>query len=136
MGLLDGDLAQSIYDGFKGRLLTGIIRQEAVPVSGGLDGKGDPVELTPADTAIEGFYEDYDAMYLARSGLPKESVKVSIFAKSAPTIIPKRDDKVRLDQAGVETWYQLRRVQTDPAKALWTCPDAFVISAPDEDPAT
>jgi hypothetical protein len=130
MALLEGDLAQAIYDGFKGRLLRGVIRQFQSSESGSLDEYGDPIDLAPVDTAIEGFVEDYDAMYLARAGLPENSIKVNIFAKSAPSITPTRDDLVRFDRAGVSTWYQLRRVQTDPALAMWTCPDAFEIEDP------
>ena len=130
MGMLDGDLAQSIYDGFRGVLLAGIIRQRAVPDSGGLDAHGDPLDLTPTDTELEGYFENYDSMYLARSGLPADSVKVAIFAKSCPAIIPTKDDLVKLTRGGVDRWFQLRRVQTDPAQALWECPDAFEIEEP------
>jgi hypothetical protein len=130
-GILDGSLADAIYAGFKGRLLTGLIRQSEPPVSGALDALGDPIDLATTDTAIEGFYEDYDSAYLARAGIPGDSVKVSIFAKSAPDIEPGKDDIVKLVQAGSALWFQVRRVQTDPAKALWVLPDAFRIPDPD-----
>lgn len=130
MGILDGSLAQSIYDGFKGKLLSGIIRQEVAPESGALDDLGDPIDLASTDTTIEGFTENYDALYISRSGLPKDSIKVNIFAKSCDGITPTRDNLVRFEQAAVSTWYQLRRVQIDPAGALWQCPDAFEVPAP------
>lgn len=131
MGLLDGPLAESIYQGFKGKLLTGSIRQRAPAESTALDEYGDPLDLIPTETDIEGFAENYDALYLARSGLPTDSVKVNFFAKSAPGITPSTDDLVRLRQAGVDTWYQLRRVKIDPAGVLWECPDAFEVAAPE-----
>lgn len=130
MGLLDGDLAQSIYDGFKGRLSTGVIRQSEVPTSGALDQYGDPADLATTDTALEGFFEEYDAMYITRAGIPKDSVKVNIFAKSCPGITPRKGNLVKLTRGGVDRWFQLRRVQTDPAQALWTCPDAYEIGTP------
>lgn len=128
MGLLDGDLAQAIYDGFKGRLLSGIIRQRTT--SGGLDSYGDPVGQSSSDSTIEGFVEEYDDSYIANAGIPKDSIKVNIFAKSADGVRPSRDDIVRFDRGATSTWYQLRRVKTDPAEALWVCPDAFEIEAP------
>lgn len=130
MGLLDGDLAESIFRGFKGRLLAGILRQRAVPDSGALDALGDPEDLAQVDTSLEGFFEDYDAAYIARAALPKDSVKVCIFAKSCPDVTPTKDDLVRLTRAGIAYWFQLRRVQSDPASALWECPDAFRIPEP------
>ncbi len=130
-GFLEGSLAESIYKGFKGKLLTGSIRQRVPAESSSLDEYGDPQAIVPTETPIEGFAENYDALYLARAGLPKDSVKVNFFAKSAPGVRPGKDDLVRLQQASVDTWYQLRRVKIDPAGALWECPDAFVISAPE-----
>lgn len=131
MGILDGTLADQIYKGFKGKLLTGSIRQRSALASTALDSYGDPIDLDAVETDCEGFTEDYDSLYRARAGLPEDSVKVCIFAKSCPGVRPTKDDVVRLRQAGSDTWYQLRRVQTDPATALWECPDAFVIPAPD-----
>lgn len=134
MGILDGEIASSIYAGFKGKLLSGLIRQRAVPDSGALDDRGDPIDIATTETMLEGFYEDYDASYLARSGLPQDSVKVNIFAKSCPDVTPGRDDLVKLTRAGVEHWFQLRRVRTDPAVALWECIDAFAIPEPESAP--
>lgn len=130
MGLLDGGLATSIYRGFKGRLLSGEIRQYVAPQSGGHDEFGDPAAtLVPVDTAIEGFTEDYDDAYAARAGIPGTDFKVNIFAQSAPAITPGKDDTGYFTRAGVKEWFQLREVRTDPAKALWTC-QAFSIPEP------
>ena len=130
MGMLDGDLATSIFDGFRGRLSVGLLRKRAVPESGGLDARGDPIDTVPTDKPIEGFYEDLDSAYMARAGLPADSVKVNIFAQSCPGVVPGRDDVVKLTRASVDHWFQLRRVQIDPAGALWVCPDAFEIPEP------
>lgn len=132
MGLLDGELATSIYDGFKGRLLTGTIRQRTVPDSGALDANGDPVDLASTDVSLEGFFDNYDLAYMKRASLPDDSVKVCIFAKSCPDTTPTRDDIVRMRRAGIDYWFQLRRVMIDPAGALWECPDAFEIPAPED----
>lgn len=130
-GILDGSLADAIYKGFKGKLLTGSIRQLVTPESGGLDSFGDPQDGVPVYTALEGFAEDYDDAFRARAGIPQTDVKVNVFAKSIPGIVPSKDDIVRLRQAGVDTWYQLRRAKIDPAGALWEC-QAFVVPEPDD----
>lgn len=129
MGLLDYDLATQIYAGFKGRLLTGLIRQYSAPQSGALDSHGDPIDLAPVDTAIEGFTEGYDDAYRARAAIPSLDLKVNIFAKSCPGITPGKDNIVKFTRDGVGEWYQLRRAQTDPATALWVC-QAFAIPEP------
>lgn len=120
MGLLDGDLANEIYEGFKGELLTGIFRQAVPTVSGGLDRYGDDAAPdVPVDTDCEGWTEFYSAAFAARSGIPDTDVQVNIFSASMPGITPTPDDIVRLDRAGVSTWYQVRKKATDPAQAVW-----------------
>lgn len=126
MALLTGDLANQVFAAFKGKLLFGLIRQFSAPISGGLDSYGDAIETVPTDTAIQGFVEDYSAYYRATAGIPATDIRVNIFAKSAPAIVPGRDDKVQMN--GV--WYQLRAVTTDPATAMWTC-QAFPIPSPE-----
>lgn len=130
MGILDGDLAASIYEGFAGELLTGTIRNYTTPESGALDQYGDPVELATVSSSIEGFVENYDAAYRMRAGIPETDMKVNWFAKSAPGIVPVQDSIISMVQAGAATWYQVRRVMADPALALWTC-QSFVIPDPD-----
>lgn len=130
MGFLDGPLAESIYQGFKGKLLSGVIRQRAPAQSTALDEYGDPLDLIPTETTIEGFTEDYDDAFRAKAGIPLTDLKVNFFGKSAPGITPGKDDIVRFTQAGVDTWYQLRRAKVDPAGALWVC-QAFQIAAPE-----
>lgn len=129
MGLLDGNLATAIYKGFKGKLLVGIIRQHTTPDSGSLDALGDPIEIDPVDTAMEGFVDGYSAFYRAQAGIPETDMKVCIFAKSCPSVTPSKDDLVRFTQAGVQTWYQVRAVAVDPALALWEC-QAFEVPEP------
>lgn len=125
MGILDGGLADAVFKGFKGRLLSGVIRQVASPASGSLDDLGDPESGSPIDTACEGFVENYNSFFQAQAGIPKDSIRVLIFAKSCPNNTPGRDDLVRMGA----TWYQLRSIKTDPATALWDC-EAFRIEAP------
>lgn len=129
MGILDGSLADQIYKGFKGKLLKGVLRQNTSPDSTALDSYGDPIDLLPTDTPMEGFVENYDAAYAARAGIPGTDVKVNIFAKSCPGLTPGLDDICKFVQGGVATWYQLRGAKIDPAGALWTC-QAFVIPEP------
>lgn len=124
MALLD-DLAKAVSDAFKGLLLSGVIRQIAYPSSGALDSFGDPVDGLAVETACEGFVEGYSDYYRATAGIPDNDVKVNLFAQSMPGITPGKDDTVMLGA----TWYQIRKVQTDPATAMWTC-QAFIIPEP------
>lgn len=129
MGLLDGDLADSIYRGFKGKLLKGVLRRIEQPTSGALDAHGDRIDASPIDQACEGFTEAYDAAYRQRAGIPATDLKVCIFAASLKGLVPRQDFKVRLDRKRGSQWYQLRGAATDPAEALWVC-QAFEIEAP------
>ena len=127
-GLLDGAIASAVYAGFKGRLLTGTLRQSSAAT---LDDLGDPATPTDTDYPVQGFVDGYSAVFRAQAGIPIEDVRVSIFGKSMPTgVRPGRDDRVRMRQAGVDTWYQLRTAEVDPAGALWEC-QAYAIPAPE-----
>lgn len=128
MGLLDGQLAQAIYNGFKGKLLKGSLRREVLGDSGGLDEFGDPVAPTPVIWTLQGFTDEYSDFFKATAFVPTTDLKVNVFAKSLQ-VRPQKDDKVSFTQAGVVTWYQVRKVATDPATALWVC-QSFVCPAP------
>lgn len=119
MGLLDGQIAAAIYAGFKGKLLKGQLRRVTVSESGGLDDLGDPLARSISYFPFEGFDDGYDAAYMARAGIPIGDSKVSAFAKSLGTR-PQKDDKLELPK-GSGTWYQVRKVDSDPATALWVC---------------
>lgn len=130
MGLLDGGLASSIYSAFKGRLLKGELRREVVPESGTTDDLGDPIDGAPETWPIEGFFENYDALFAARAGIPRTDLKVCFFAESLPDgFEPLQDDKVMLRNHLGEHWFQIRNAETDPAVALWEC-QSFKIRAP------
>jgi hypothetical protein len=129
MALLSNDLAKKVYQGFKGKLLTGIIRQLVVADSAALDEHGDAQDLAPVDTAIEGFDDEYSEYFRRKFSIPDSDVIVNIFVESAPGITPSEDDRVRFDRSGVSQWFQLRKVKVDPARALWVC-GAFRISDP------
>ena len=123
MGILDGDLAKAIYNGFKNKLLKGELRRETP--SGTVDEYGDDVGPSISYTAIQGFTSRYTAFYMAQAGIPDTDLKVNIFAQSAPSLTPNKDDKVTFQSR----WYQLRKVDVDPATALWVC-QAFEIDPP------
>lgn len=132
MGLLDGDLARSIFAGFTGKLLTGALRKVAVAESGALDQRGDPLDSAPALHACEGFTDLYSETFRAAAGIPKGDLKVCIFAESLPAgVIPEIDDKARMDHGGRlgAKWYQIRARDIDPAGALWEC-QSFEIEEP------
>lgn len=121
MGLLDGQIADLVYAGFKGKLLSGTLSKDAP--GGTLDSLGDPTTETTTGYACQGFVDGYSDMYRAQAGIPQEDSKVSIFAKSLPAgVRPGKDDRVTI---GGDIW-QIRNVKTDPATALWEC-QAYVI---------
>lgn len=133
-GLLDGGLARSIYQGFRGKLLKGVIHQLVVPDGTQLDGHGDPETVAPLITKLEGFPEGYSRFTKAQAGIPTTDLKLNIFAASMPGITPAIGNQVRLDRkAGartIATWYQIRGpVEIDPAGVLWVC-QSFEIKAP------
>lgn len=115
MTLLTGDIANRIFAGFQGRLLTGTLRKTQ---AASVNDLGDPVSPTSTDYSCEGFVEEYDEVYRARADIPATDSKVNIFAKSLPDgIEPDQGDKVIMNG---KTWI-IRRARTDPATALWTC---------------
>lgn len=123
MGLLTGDLAKAIYNGFKGKLLNGQLRKESA--IGGLDEFGDPSDTVVEYHRVEGFVDRYSAFFKASAGIPDTDLMVGILAQSIPGIKPSIDDKVKMG----DQWYQIRKVNVDPATALWDC-QSFAIGAP------
>ena len=134
VGLLDGELRQAIWDGFRGRLLKGVLRRYDTPVSGGLDELGDPTDTpAPTDYPIEGFRDEYSRFTKLQSGIPETDYKICIFGGSQPDLTPKAGDLVRFDPATGSYWSRLRGgpggVRIDPAGALWEC-QAFPAEEP------
>lgn len=127
MGMLDGDIAKSIYAGFTGKLLSGEVRRKTRPSSGANDDHGDPVDLDTEIWQIEGFFDDYSRFTRAQAGIPDSTIKACVFAQSAPDWTPHKDDMVRL---GTQ-WSRLAGgpLGIDPAGALWTL-DAEKCEAP------
>lgn len=125
-GLLEGQLAKAIYAGFKNKLLTGTLRRVVPGID--LDDNGDPRDSTIQTWTVQGFTDKYSAFYSAQAGIPDSDLKVCIFAQSIPGVTPTKDDKALFQGK----WYQLRKVGTDPATALWEC-QAFEIPVPGEE---
>jgi hypothetical protein len=117
MGLLDGDLSQSLYQGFKGRLLKGELRRYGG--SDTLDSHGDPEPAPYQSWQIEGYEDDYSAFTRASAGIPDTDFKLCFFAASAnPSgLVPQEGDVANLGRG----WASIRKAATDPAQALWTC---------------
>lgn len=122
-GLLTGKIAKAIFNGFKGKLLKGTLRHDTP--SSTLDDKGDPIAATPTRFSVEGFTDEYSAFYRAKAGIPETDLKVNIFSQSSPGLTPTKDDRVTF--GGV--WYRLRKVNVDPAGALFEC-QSFEIPTP------
>jgi hypothetical protein len=127
MALLDGDLANSIYQGFKDKLLVGEVRRKAAATSGGQDAHGDPIDLDDEVWDVQGFIDTFSRFTRAQAGIPSSIVKVCVFAQSAPDWAPRKDDLVRLGAR----WTRLAGgpLDIDPAGALWTL-DAEEVGAP------
>lgn len=116
MGLLDGQIANAIFNGFKGKLLKGTLRKFVVDQTVGLNTKGDPIAVDPVDYTCEGFVDEYSEFFRAQTGIPDTDCKVCIFAKSLPSgVRPLKDDLAQFQSV----WYVLRSGATDPATALW-----------------
>lgn len=114
MSLLEGQIANQIFNGFKGKLLTGTLTRN-VP-TGATDSNGDAV-TSETNYSCEGFVSSYEETFRARAGIPETDSKVNIFGKSID-VEPKKDDIVTFN-AG-EYW-KVRRVKVDPAGALYVC---------------
>lgn len=121
MGLLNGQISDAIWGGFKGKLLTAALRQEVPASSGGLDEFGDPMDVGVLLTATEGFTARYSDYFAAQAGYPETDLKCCLFARPMNGIRPGKDDKIKIVRAGVEEWYQVREAKIDPAGALWIC---------------
>jgi hypothetical protein len=114
-GILEGQMANAIYAGFKGKLLTGTLVRHS-PSDLELDLFGDPVSLTGTSFSCEGFVEKFSEYYRAVTGVPDTDVKVMIFAKSISTE-PTTDDIVVFR----DIQYQIRKIlEIDPAIATYT----------------
>jgi hypothetical protein len=59
MGMLDGDLAAALYNGFKGKLLSGEIVRNVGATSSDLDAHGDPTDVGQDRWEVEGFFDNY-----------------------------------------------------------------------------
>lgn len=127
MGLLDGDIAKKIYQGFKGKLLKGRLRK--ISREGGLDGNGDPYAEVPVYHSMEGYVDLFSEFFKREAGIPDSDLKVCVFGQSIPGIDVKKDDKIRFKYLGRQRWFQVRIPRIDPAGALWEC-QAFEIEAP------
>lgn len=127
MALLDGDIAKKIYQGFKGKLSKGMLRQ--ITREGGLDENGDPYAEVPTYRAVEGFVDQYSEFFIHQAGIPDTDLKVCVFGQSIPGIDIGKDDKIRMKFLGRQQWFQVRNPKMDPAGALWEC-QAFKIEAP------
>lgn len=130
MSLLEGDLANAIYTGFKGKLLSGRVIRKGAASSGGTDAHGDPIDVDDLEWDIEGFFDNFSRSVRGQAGIPDATVKVCIFAQSAPDYVPRKDDLVILGTV-TPKWAQLAGgpQEKDPAGAMWTL-DATPIPAP------
>lgn len=127
-------LRTDLARGFNGKVWSAVIYRPIAVVANGLDPWGDP-EPNPSGNPVsgtysvwsgQGFVDQYSDFFRKTAGIPETDSKVCIFAGSLPNgVAPQKDDKVKIKGE----WWQLRRVSTDPAQALWTC-QAFIGEAP------
>lgn len=107
-------LATEVAKGFKGKLMTGLLRRETPSAS--VDDRGDPTSFTVTTFPFEGIVDTYSAFHKAVAQIPDTDVKVLIIAGSLATQ-PINGDQLQM--RGL--WYQVRRFSTDPATATWDC---------------
>lgn len=125
-GLLEGQIANAIYNGFKNKLLKGTLRRVMAAT---VNEAGDPLPASSQAWPMQGFVDLYSERYRAEFGVPDTDAVVNVFAKSLPTgVQPQKDDQVKFRGQ----WYQLRTVVADPAQALWTCQRSFTIPEPSD----
>jgi hypothetical protein len=126
VSLLDGQIRDAIWAGFKGRLLKGVLRRYIAVNSGGLDDLGDPIDTSDyTEWPIEGFRDEFSRFTRAQAGIPDTDYKICIFGGVQPDLTPKHGDLVRLDRASGSFWSRLNGeksgIKIDPAGALWDC---------------
>lgn len=112
MGLLDGQIRKAIADGFRGKLLTGTLRKVT---STGRAANGDPTTST-ADYAVQGFIETYSVFTIIAAGIPENDTKITLIAGLCGAE-PSIGDRLYLSGK----WFQVRKVDKDPAGATFEC---------------
>jgi hypothetical protein len=98
----------------------GTLRRE---VSGGLDEWGDPLPAVVTNHGFRGWRDAFDAQWHA-AGIPLTDARIVVLAQSI-AVAPVQGDKLNVESR----WWQVSRVETDPAGAAWVC-QAFEVSAP------
>lgn len=122
MGLLDDDLATIIGGAIDFMMLDGTLRRDTVASLN--SSYGDPVAGTPSTYSFRGFDDDFDAAYRMRAGIPQTDTRISIMASSVASA-PMQDDRISFRGS----WWQIRRVVSDPARAVYEC-QVFKVGAP------
>lgn len=112
MGLLDGDIADAIADGFDGLLLTGTLTKFTAT---GRDADGDTI-TTPTPYACQGVIENYDGVYRVQAQIPETDVRVLLIAGLTASV-PAIGDTITMSGRN----YRVRKVSRDPASATYDC---------------
>lgn len=109
---LESQIRKAVNQGFKGQLLSGTYRRHTP--GAGVDEFGDPSAGTHTTESVNGIVDSYSAFYKATANIPDSDVRVLIIAGSL-SLTPQKDDQVKFR----ETWYQVRQISRDPARATW-----------------
>lgn len=125
MGLLDGQIANELFRGFKGKLLKGTLQRNVYQDINDLN--GDRIPHSKATYSFEGFDASYNQYEKLKYNIPESDCKIVIFTKSITTT-PVKDDYIYIRSR----WVQLRAVRQDVAQALYVC-QAFDIEDPNDD---
>ncbi len=115
--LLESFVRKAIAQGFKGRLLTGVLWRQ-VPTS--VDSSGDPTGGTPETYSVQGIRDSFNKAFAATAGIPTDDVRILLISGLIlPVTTPVVDDMIRMrDATGVQKWHKVRAVLTvDPANA-------------------
>lgn len=126
VSFLEGQLRNAIAKGFNGKLLTGNLSRPGAAT--GVDEYGDPIYTVPFEIPVQGFVDEYNDAYRATAGIPETDSKVCLIAGLMSTD-PQKDDKLKFPGFPL---FQIRKIKTDPAIAMWECQSYKVDDKVDE----
>lgn len=115
--LLETFMRKSIAQGFKGKLLNGLIWR---PQYANVNEFGDPITTGFDVFTFQGIRDNFDKKYAATAGIPTTDVRILMIAGLiSPVTAPRIGDKVRIrGDAGQQQWHEVRgEPEVDPANA-------------------
>lgn len=109
-------VATQLNDALGGELRAATLHKVSAGAAGAVDEAPAEVET---NYSCRGFKESYELSEIDGTEVLRKDVKIVLLGKSIAggTVTPSKDDYVTIDG----TKYRLVAVDSDPAKATWTC---------------